>query len=143
MMEDLERTWRTFKARGEGSDEWLVDNFRFLGGDHVRSRFVDARVPRDELTLSRQRSVFLLTPTVVAEQVGRRARLQAAAKERQKQTAQKKVQALKNAGNPLSGNRKRPRNQAPVVRVGLADPPLDAEEAAEANALRNMRSRRR
>ena len=143
MMEDLERTWRTFKARGEGSDKWLVDNFRFLGSDHVRSRFVDARVPRDELTLSRQRSVFLLTPTVLAEQVERRARLEAAAKEKKKQKAQKTVQALKNAGNHPPPSRKRPRNQAPVGRVELAEAPLDAEEADMANALRNMRSRRR
>ena len=53
------------------------------------------------------------------------------------------MQALKNAGNPPPASRKRPRNHAPVMRVELAEAPLDEEEAAEANALRNMRTRRR
>jgi hypothetical protein len=143
MMEDLDRTRHTFKDRGGVSDQWLKENFRFLSSDHVRSRIVNARVPRDELTLSRQRSVFLLTPAVVGEQVQRRLRLEQVAKERVKNKVKKMRTALQNAQQKPSQKRKPRRNDADVMRVDQAEAPLDEVEAREANYLQNAAKRRR
>jgi hypothetical protein len=109
----------------------------------VQSRFLDAKVPHDELTLSRQRSVFLLNPEVVNEQAERRQRLHSVRKERRNKKAQKARAELKSTKKNPSGNQKRPRQDPAVIRNDPQEEPLDEEEADEAQFLQNIARRRR